>query len=151
MTTTSINPAKTIHNRTQLTRAQILAYLARNGASKVSDITDGVTACKDTVKARLAELEDEGSIRANVPAEIRGRTTPYYSLTAAGVAPEAPKTVLTVHIKQATDGKLTLAFDDYPELTATARSFVHIPSVSRQAAAGHTGHPEDSFTVHIRF
>lgn len=153
MTTTSINaPTRTTNKtRTQLTRTQILNYLARNGASKVSDITDGVTACKDTVKARLSELEEEGSIRANVPADIRGRTTPYYSLTTAGLPAEAPKTVITVHIQHAADGQLTLAFDDFPGLTTTARSFVDIPTAARSAASRLTGHLEDSFAVHIRF
>ncbi|BCW04144.1 hypothetical protein NtRootA1_02820 [Arthrobacter sp. NtRootA1] len=153
MTTTSIKaPTRTTsQTRTQLTRSQILNYLARNGASKVSDITHGVTACKDTVKARLSELEEEGSIRANVPADIRGRTTPYYSLTTADLPPEPPKTIITVHIKHAADGRLTLAFDDYPGLTTTARSFVDIPAAARNAASRYTGHPEASFAVHIRF
>ncbi|MFJ5955981.1 hypothetical protein ACIQC5_08470 [Paenarthrobacter sp. NPDC092416] len=156
MTTTSINTtaragAKSARNRTQLTKTQIIAYLADHGASKVADITDAVPACKDTVKARLAELEEDGSIRANVPAGERGRTTPFYSLTTAGIPADEPKTVITAHIKHATDGRLTLGFDNYPELTATARSFIDIPAVSRQVAARHTGHPEDSFTVHIRF
>ncbi|UVJ40043.1 hypothetical protein [Arthrobacter sp. CJ23] len=156
MTTTSINTTaptatKSAQNRIQLTKSRIIAYLADHGASKVSDITDGVPACKDTVKVRLAELEEDGTIRANVPAGERGRTTPYYSLTTAGIPPKEPKTVITVHIQHASDGRLTLAFDDYPELTATARSFIDIPAASRQVAARHTGRPEDSFTVHIRF
>lgn len=150
MTTTAIN-SKPAQGRIERTRTEILNYLADHGASKVSDITGAVTACKDTVKVRLAELEEEGAVRSNVPAAERGRTTPYYSLTVSAFPPGTPRTVITVHIKYATDGRLTLAIDDYPELTTTARSFIDIPAAARQAASRHTGQPEDSYTVHIRF
>ncbi|XAS72816.1 hypothetical protein VUN82_02840 [Micrococcaceae bacterium Sec5.1] len=61
------------------------------------------------------------------------------------------KLVITVFITQAADGQLTLAFDNYPGLSATAGSFIDIPEVARRAAAGHTSRPQGNFTVHIRF
>lgn len=152
MTTTATQAtAGTPQKRTEQTKTQIMAYLAHHGASTVTDITQGVPACKDTIKARLAELEESGTIRANIPVGQRGGTTPYYSVTATGTPRETPQTVITVYIKHATDGQLTLAFDNYPGLNTTARSFIDIPVAAREAAAHHTGQPQDSFTIHIRF
>lgn len=40
----------------------IIAYLESHGASRVTDIAKGVPACRDVVRARLANLEAEGLI-----------------------------------------------------------------------------------------
>lgn len=148
--TATPSTARTPQTRVRQTKARIISYLANHGASTVSNITQGVPASRDTIRARLAELEESGTIRADIPAGQRGRTTPYYSLTETGATFETPKSVITVFIRQAADGQLTLAFDNYPGLSAMAGRFVDIPEVARRAAAQHADQPQDSFTVHIR-
>ncbi|YCH06203.1 hypothetical protein ACTAQJ_13855 [Arthrobacter sp. alpha11c] len=77
--------------------------------------------------------------------------TPGYSLPETAPSSESTKLVITVFITQAADGQLTLAFDNYPGLSAIAGSFADIPEVAGRAAAGHTGKPQGNFAVHIRF
>lgn len=148
--TATPSTARTPQTRTRQTKARIISYLANHGASTVSGIIQGVPASRETIRARLAELEESGIIRADIPAGQRGRTTPYYSLTETGTPSETPKSVITVFIRQAADGQLTLAFDNYPGLSAMAGRFIDIPEVARRAAAQHADQPQDSFTVHIR-
>jgi predicted ArsR family transcriptional regulator len=87
MTQTAVPPkspaAKTDgkrRGRHQQIRTQILEYLARNGASRLSDITNEVTACRDTIRSHLTVLENAAIVRSNIPAGTRARTTPFYSL-----------------------------------------------------------------------
>ncbi|WP_454700070.1 hypothetical protein [Arthrobacter humicola] len=149
--TATPSTARTPQRRTRQTEARIISYLANHGASTVSNITQGVPASRDTIRARLAEMEESGTIRADIPAGQRGGTTPYYSLTKTGMPSETLKSVISVFIRQAADGQLTLAFDNYPGLSATAGRFIDIPEVARHAAAHHTDQPQDKSTVHIRF
>lgn len=136
-------------------RAQIIEYLARNGASRLSDISSDVAACRDTIRSHLLALEKAAIVRSNIPAGTRARTTPFYSLASragAGAAASAQDSpvILTVHITQAADGQLTLAVDELPGLTAYARSFGDIPSSVRAAASLWTGKASEAFTVQVR-
>ncbi len=68
--------------RTRHTRihAQIISYLARNGASRISEILNEVSACRDTLGVHLKVLEDAQIIQCNLPPGTRARSTPFYSL-----------------------------------------------------------------------
>ncbi|MCP1413852.1 hypothetical protein [Paenarthrobacter sp. A20] len=149
--------ANTYAPRTSVERikAHIINYLDRHGASPITDITNAVPACRDTIRTRLAELEQEGSVQVDIPAGQRWGSTPYYSLTALPTKEhkplQPPRIAVTVYISDASDGRLGLAFDDYPGLTSTARSFVDIPNAARTAAARHTHLPAEIFTILIRF
>lgn len=136
-------------------RNEIIEYLARNGASKLADISNEVTACRDTVRTHLTALERAAIVRSNIPPGTRARTTPFYSLAsqtkAAVIAREAIKVQLTVHIKQASDGQLTLAVDEMPGLLAYASRFSEIPDAVRSVVARRTGKREEDFSIVIRF
>lgn len=141
--------------RHQQIRTQIVEYLARNGASKLSEITNEVPACRDTIRSHLTALENAAVVRSNIPPGTRARTTPFYSLAAQaslrGVTARKEAAVkLTVHIKQATDGQLTLGIDEIPGLIAYAPSFHDIPEAVQAAAAKWTGQPPEEFTVLVR-
>ena len=154
MTMTASPPtARKPQLRIRQTKRRIISYLADHGASTVSDITQGagLLASRDTIKARLAELEETGNVRVDIPAGQRGGTTPYYSLIETETPSETLKSGITVFIRHVADGQLTLAFDNYPGLYAKAGRFIDIPDVARHAAAHHSDLPQDEFTVHIRF
>lgn len=78
-TTGSAGP---IELRRNLVRAQIMDHLATRGASRVSDISDGVGSPRASVQYHLLRLEDASIVRSNIPAGERARSTPYYYLTA---------------------------------------------------------------------
>ncbi len=59
---------------------QIIEYLARNGASRLSDVSSELTASKETVRSHLKALENAAIVRSDIPAESRARMTPFYSL-----------------------------------------------------------------------
>lgn len=61
-------------------RARIIHYLAHNGASKVTDISHGISSCRDTVRHHLAALERASIVRADIAPGARGRFTPFYAL-----------------------------------------------------------------------
>ena len=61
-------------------RAQIINYLASNGASKVADISSGIAFSRDCVRYHLAALESASIVRSNISPEARGRCTPFYAL-----------------------------------------------------------------------
>lgn len=65
-------------------RSRIVEYLADNGASKVSDISNALGASRDTVRYHLAALECASLVRSNISPGMRASCTPFYSLTAAG-------------------------------------------------------------------
>jgi predicted ArsR family transcriptional regulator len=79
----------TLRGRREI-RTQIINYLARNGASKLSNISNSVTACTDTIRFHLKALEHAAIVQSNIPAEARSRTTPFYSLTSSSSATTWP-------------------------------------------------------------
>jgi predicted transcriptional regulator len=68
--------------RTKPIRAQIIDYLASNGASKVADISSGVVASRDCVRYHLAALESSSLVRSNISPGTREGCTPFYALAA---------------------------------------------------------------------
>jgi predicted ArsR family transcriptional regulator len=61
-------------------RTQIVDYLARNGASKVADISSGVGSSRDCVRYHLAALEVASVVRSDISPGTRGGFTPFYAL-----------------------------------------------------------------------
>jgi predicted ArsR family transcriptional regulator len=61
-------------------RAQIIDYLASNGASKVADISDGIASSRGSVRYHLAALEGASIVRSDISPGARGRFTPFYAL-----------------------------------------------------------------------
>jgi hypothetical protein len=59
--------------------------------------------------------------------------------------------VLTAHIKEATDGWLSLNVDEMPTLVIRARNVEEIPEVVKTAAAELLGRDQQDFDVKIRF
>jgi predicted ArsR family transcriptional regulator len=68
--------------RSKPIRAQIIDYLASNGASKVADISSGVAASRDCVRYHLAALEGASLVRSNISPGTREGCTPFYALAA---------------------------------------------------------------------
>lgn len=162
MTQTAVRPqpqaagtAGKTRGRNQRIRTQILEYLARNGASRVSDISNEVAACRDTIRTHLVALENAAIVRSNIPTATRARATPFYSLTPQttlrGMEREEPMSELTVRIKHVNDGQLTLVIDELPDLVAFAPGFSHIPEAAQAAAAQWTGRPAQDFRVRVLF
>lgn len=71
-------------------REQIIAFLARHGASKASDISTAVGTSKGTVQYHLKALESASVVRANIPPENRARSTPYYALGLVRIPENGP-------------------------------------------------------------
>ena len=69
-------------------RSRIVEYLARHGASKVSDISSALGSSRDTVRYHLAALEGASMVRSNISPGMRASCTPFYSLTAVGAPPK---------------------------------------------------------------
>jgi predicted ArsR family transcriptional regulator len=61
-------------------KSQIVDYLATHGASKVSDISQGVGSSRDCIRYHLAALENASIVRSDISPGTRGRFTPFYAL-----------------------------------------------------------------------
>ncbi|SER26592.1 MULTISPECIES: winged helix-turn-helix domain-containing protein [Micrococcaceae] len=61
-------------------RSMIVDYLARNGASKVADISSGIFASRDAVRYHLAALERASMVRSDISPGTREGCTPFYAL-----------------------------------------------------------------------
>ncbi|WP_120521945.1 hypothetical protein [Arthrobacter celericrescens] len=128
--------------------AQIISYLARHGASRLSDILTEVDVCRATLIVHLAILEDEEIIQCDRPKGARRRATPFYSLRRPGSAQDLRndrRANLTARIKEAADGKIAVTVDEIPGMLVHSRSFEDIPAavataarMRRTAAAGFT-------------
>lgn len=57
---------------------------------------------------------------------------------------------LTAHIKEATDGCLTVGVIEFPVLTVQAESIHEIPAAVSESAAALTGRPANDFVVSVR-
>jgi predicted transcriptional regulator len=66
--------------RSSQLRSQIIDYLARNGASKVADISRSIASSRDCIRYHLAALETASIVRSDISAGTRGGFTPYYAL-----------------------------------------------------------------------
>lgn len=66
--------------RSRPIRSLIIDYLATNGASKVSDISQGIDSSRDCVRYHLAALETASIVRSNISPGTRSRFTPFYAL-----------------------------------------------------------------------
>lgn len=64
-------------------RSRIIEHLARNGASKVSDISSTINSSKENVRYHLAALEAASLVRSNISPGTRGGCTPFYALIPA--------------------------------------------------------------------
>ncbi|WP_115790504.1 hypothetical protein [Arthrobacter silvisoli] len=125
---------KTRHTRLH---AQIISYLARHGASRLSDILTEVDVCRATLFVHLALLEEEEIIQCDRPKGARRRSTPFYSLRRPGSAHDLRmdrQANLTARIKEAADGKIAVTVDEIPGMLVHSRSFEDIPSAVATAA-----------------
>ena len=140
--------AKTRHTRLH---AQIISYLARHGASRLSHILTEVDVCRETLLAHLAVLEESGIIQCDLPKGARRRSTPFYSLhrpASRHSLRKDPQMNLTARIKEASDGKIAVTVDEMPEMLIHSRTFEGIPAAVVSAArARHEA--EDGFTVQV--
>jgi predicted transcriptional regulator len=66
--------------RSSQIRSQIIDYLARNGASKVGDISRSIASSRDCVRYHLAALETASIVRSDISPGTRGGFTPFYAL-----------------------------------------------------------------------
>jgi predicted ArsR family transcriptional regulator len=126
--------SKTRHTRLH---AQIISYLARHGASRLSDILREVDVCRATLFVHLAILEEEEIIQCDRPKDARRRSTPFYSLRRPAAAPDVRRDSqanLTARIKEAADGKIAVTVDELPGMLVHSRSFEDIPSAVATAA-----------------
>jgi predicted ArsR family transcriptional regulator len=80
---------RTARTRRTPIRAQIIDYLASNGASKVADISSGIASCRDSVRHHLAALESASIVRSNIAPGERGRFTPFYALAPGRTEPDS--------------------------------------------------------------
>ena len=130
--------AKTRHTRLH---AQIISYLARHGASRLSHILTEVDVCRETLLVHLALLEDSGLIQCDRPKGAR-RPASRHRLR------KDPQMNLTARIKEASDGKIAVTVDEMPEMLVHSRTFEGIPAaVVTAARARHEA--EDGFTVQV--
>jgi|GEM_PF-2322976 len=130
---------KTRHTRLH---AQIISYLARRGASRISDILTEVDVCRATLFVHLALLEDEEIIQCDRPKGARRRSTPFYSLRRAGSAQDLRddrQASLTARIREAADGKIAVTVDEIPGMLVYSRTFEDIPAAVAAAAGNRRG------------
>ncbi|MBT2534196.1 winged helix-turn-helix transcriptional regulator [Arthrobacter sp. ISL-48] len=73
-------PGRSEKGRSTPIRTEIIDYLARNGASKVADISNGVGSSRDCVRYHLAALETASIVRSDTSPGARGGFTPFYAL-----------------------------------------------------------------------
>ena len=130
-------PAPATKTRHTRLHAQIISYLARRGASRLSDILTEVDVCRATLFVHLAILEEEEIIQCDRPKGARSRSTPFYSLRRPGSAQDLRKdgrTSLTARIREAADGKIAVTVDEIPGMLVHSRSFEDIPAAVATAA-----------------
>jgi hypothetical protein len=58
---------------------------------------------------------------------------------------------LTAHIKEATDGRITLRVEELPDLIIHVRTILEIPDAIRDAAAQLTDRDKKDFEVELDF
>lgn len=141
-------PARTRHTRLH---AQIISYLARHGASRLSDILTEVEVCRATLFVHLAILEEAEIIQCDRPKGARRRSTPFYSLrrkTSTQALRKDGRTNLTARIKEAADGKIAVTVDEIPGMLVHSRTFDDIPAAVATAARSRR-EAEGSFTVQV--
>ena len=71
--------------RRKTVRSLIIEFLAGNGASKVAEISAGVTASRNCVRYHLAALERASVVRSNISPGTREGCTPFYALVPGNV------------------------------------------------------------------
>ena len=141
-------PTRTRHTRLH---AQIISYLARHGASRLSDILTEVEVCRATLFVHLAILEDAEIIQCDRPKGARRRSTPFYSLRRQASTQALRKdgqANLTARIKEATDGKIAVTVDEIPGMLVHSRTFDDIPGAVATAARARR-EEEGGFTVQV--